>query len=213
MSSATKICLSLALLLVFAPNLVSAAKRRDWRSFSKKGKLSDLGKKRYVFARSRNTRYCDRRTITVRPTKKDMTKILNSKMKELNKKGGGTLKLVAGTYFHKNNIQIPSFVCLVGAGMTKTTIKLANKAPSWRSSGQIRSFQTRHVTVMDLTIDGNRKKQKKGKKASYGRYGLFTELTNFLWVKNVYVKNCVQYGFDPHGTSSTIFTMRCRNAS
>lgn len=165
----------LVVALVFAHAF--GAKRGDWKKFSKKGSLTGLSKKSWAFDRSKNMEYCNKRTVTVKPDgKKDMAKKLNDEMKKLRKNGGGTLKLTAGTYFHKTQIKIPSFVCLVGAGMRKTIIKLANKAPRWRTSGSVRSFQTRRVTVMDITIDGNRNKQKKGKRDIYGRYGFFSEV-------------------------------------
>lgn len=165
------------------------------------GRLSQLSKRKTAFNKNDNLRFCRKRTITVRAGKsKDYTKILNDAMKTLRKSGGGTLKLGRGVFIHKGQIRIPSFVCLVGAGMGSTTLKLANRSPTFRTSGNVRSFGTRHVTVMHLTIDGNRRKQRKGRKASYGRYGYFHELSNFVYLNRVRVRNHHGYGFDPHGS-------------
>ncbi len=163
--------------------------------------MGQLAKRKTAFNKNGNLQYCRKRTISLKAGKsKDYTDMINKAMQRLHKSGGGTLKLGKGTFVHKGQIRIPSFVCLVGSGMGSTTLKLANKAPKFRLSGNVRSFWTRRVTVMHLTIDGNRKKQRKGKRASYGRYGYFHELTNYVYLNRVRVRNNQGYGFDPHGS-------------
>lgn len=187
------------LIIVFT--LSNAQRRGEWRKLSKSGSLSGIANRKYAFPPKDNLKYCGRRTIRVpKGSRGDYTKIFNEKMRLLGKMGGGTLKLDAGVYNHKGHIWIPSYVCLIGSGMDKTFIRLANRSPKFPKAGSIRSFETERVTIMHLTQDGNRGNQNNGKRSRYGRYGFFSELTNYLLIRSVKVKNNLGYGFDPHGS-------------
>lgn len=189
------------LVLVALLSIATCQRLGEWRNLAKSGSLPALSKRRYAFPPSDNLKICRRRVIRVpRDGRSDYTAIFNEKMALLRRLGGGTLKLDAGLYPHKGHIIIPSYVCLIGAGMEKTVIRLVNFAPRFPKAGSIRSFQTERVSILDLTQDGNRANQRSGKKQAYGRYGFFSELTNFLLLRNVRVRNNKGYGFDPHGT-------------
>lgn len=172
----------------------------EWMQMSKTGSPWELSQNTLPFAPADNLRYCARRTITIRRDgRRDYAAIINQKLDVLGKQGGGTVKLAAGVYPHSAQIVMPSYTCLVGAGIDSTFLFLVDNAPRFRYSGSIRSLHTERITIMDLTQDGNRANQGTNKRRNYGRYGMFTELTNFLYMKNFRVKNNFAYGFDPHG--------------
>lgn len=182
-------------------SLSLAIRRGEWRQLSKKGNLGALVRRGAAFPVRDNLRYCSKRTITVPlDGRRDYTSIFNAKMRQLRSLGGGTLKLNRGVYTHSGSIVIPSYVCLIGAGMYRTVLKLNNFSKRFPKAGNIRSFETERVTVMHMTIDGNRFKQLKSKSANYGRYGFFSELTNWLYLYRVRVIRHAGYGFDPHGS-------------
>ncbi len=189
------------LVTLLLATLTHALRRGDWRQLSKSGSLYKLVNRRYAFPVRGNLNYCGRRTITVPlDGRRDYTAIFNEKMKLLNRLGGGTLKLNRGVYTHSDSIHIPSYVCLVGDGMYRTTIKLNSYAKRFKYAGSIRSFETERISVMHMTIDGNRFNQFKNKRTLYGRYGFFSELTNWLYLYRVRVIRHEGYGFDPHGS-------------
>lgn len=95
---------------------------------------------------------------------------------------------------------MPTRTCIIGAGIDSTVIKLIADAPTFRKSGSIRTFQTSHITITDLTQDGNRASQSASSARNYGRYGFFSELSNYVYLARFRVRNNVFYGFDPHGS-------------
>eukprot|EP00171_Calliarthron_tuberculosum_P009901 IDg9901t1 len=110
--------------------------------------------------------------------------------------GGGTLQLGPGEFLHSRPIELPSRCCLRGAGMDLTTVKVMDNAPEFAKAGAIRTRYTRNVSVLDLTQDGNRTRVWPG----YGRYGIYTHCSLFVWMRNVRVRNNHTYAFDPHGS-------------
>lgn len=154
----------------------------------------------YSFDVSENLRYCNSRVDYVPPGLEDYSAIFDVKLRALAEKGGGTLLLGPGVYPHSKQIELPSFTCLRGAGMLRTVLKLTDNAPSFTRAGSIRTFETTRVTISDLTQDGNRHMQRKGEHLNYGRYGVYSELSNYFYIKSVKVQNNGGYGFDPHGS-------------
>lgn len=197
---AGKLSLILAVSVVVAVLSFAQAqgvRRGEWRQLSKRGSLYKLARSKWPFNPWANLAICNKRKIWLAPDgNRDMTATINEKLRQLGAMGGGTLRLTRGTFIHTRNIEIPSYVCLVGAGMSLTVLKLRDNSPRFKFSGNIRSFETERVTVMDLTINGNRYRQRKGQ--TYGRYGVFTELTNYLLLRRVRVTLHHEYGF---GTS------------
>ncbi len=194
---------SIVILCIFLVHVAYAKRLGDWRNLPKSLGWSVFNRKNQPFNPAVNLRYCRTRTITVPITigKRDYHSDINKAFKRLGKKGG-TVKLLAGKYTVRGQIAIPSYCCLVGAGMSKTTIRLGNNSPRFKLSGMVRSMWTERITVSDLTIDGNKGNQRSTdlKKGGYGRYGVFTELTNYLYLRRVSVINHLGYGFDPHGS-------------
>lgn len=122
--------------------------------------------------------------------------------KALNVIDTGTLVLGEGTFIVSNQISLSSNTCLVGQGIDKTVIKLKDNASEFRYSGLVRSINSENVTIMGLTLDGNRENQSGNETELYGRYGLFTEVTNYLYLNKVRITKNYGYGFDPHGNKT-----------
>jgi len=70
----------------------------------------------------------------------DHTTEINEAMAALNLLGGGTLKLGIGTFFHDSNIEVPSYVCLIGTSRDGTILKLKDDASQFRK--KIRALMT-----------------------------------------------------------------------
>lgn len=119
------------------------------------------------------------------------------------------VQLAAGTYVvtgDPNNpsvgpVELLSGVALVGAGMGQTTIKLADNFNA-RINGIVRTAleTVEHVTIADLTIDGNRANNT-GHQAGFicgikddGSGRIQSNIT----LSGVEIKNCTAYGFNPH---------------
>lgn len=126
----------------------------------------------------------------------DYSPVLEEGFAKLVAAGGGTLQLGAGEFVHSKPIAVPSRCCLRGSGMDVTTVKVADNAPTFEVAGAIRTRYTRNVSVMDLTQDGNRLHVAAG----YGRYGIYTHCSLFVWMRGVRVRNNHKYAFDPHGS-------------
>lgn len=172
----------------------------DWVQQSKKGNVGAFVQS-YAFDPAVNIQICQRRGIflAAKPGV-DFSGIFNKHLKALGKAGGGTLRLGPGYFHHSKQIHMPSNTCIRGAGIDSTVIKLVANAPKFPKAGNIRSFWTKHITITDLTIDGNRANQPPGKSRNYGKYGFFSELSNFVYLAKVRVRNNVFYGWDPHGS-------------
>lgn len=178
-----------------------------YKPLSKKRSLTEVfgkpksGGKLYSFDTAVNLKYCKKHVITIpNDGRADYGPVINDGLQKLRKSyGGGTLKLKAGVYVHRSQIVIPSYCCLIGAGMGKTVLKLGNKSPPYRKSGSIRVVNSERITVMDLTQDGNDKNQNQDKASTYGKYGYFHELVNYVYMARVKIMNNHGYGFDPHG--------------
>lgn len=185
--------------------LIDAKRLGEWRTLSESPGYSVFDSKGRPFKGSDNFKYCNVRTVELKSTSatNDYSKTIQKILDEFDKEKGGTLKLGPGTFTIGTQLRVPSYTCLVGSGMKSTKIKVKKGSKPFKKSGAIRSFQTERVTIMDLTIDGNKKEQKsKTSEDKYGRYGLFSELTNYLYLKRVLVKNNIGYGFDPHGSKT-----------
>lgn len=128
----------------------------------------------------------------------DYASLLQSALDELSV-DGGTLYLNAGTYIVSTQLEMSSNTCLIGADTNTTIIKLMDAALPFQQSGLVRSKIQTGITVSDITLDGNRIKQKTDLVSSYGRYGFFAEVVDYVFLNKVKIMNCQGYGFDPHG--------------
>lgn len=188
----------ITLLLAFC---ASAEDLGDFERLETDRTLSDVfDNSDYSFDVSENDAFCQRKTIslTIDSSIDDYADILNSAMNDINKGGGGTLKLGPGVWLHYSQLIIPSRVCLKGSGMDATIVRLGARAKPFSKAGSLRSVHTVHVTVSDLTQDGNAINQvntSSNSNPTYGRYGWFSELSNMLHLKDVKIINNHGYGF------------------
>lgn len=188
-----------------------STKLGDWRDLPKTLGWSTFNRKGQPFNPRGNLAICERHTVSVPfvPGVADYSGRINSALKALRNRNppGGTVKLGPGLYPIKFQISMPSYTCLAGAGMRATTLKVIDNSPVFRLSGVVRSFQTERVSILDMTIDGNKDRQLSmdPKLGGYGRYGVFTELTNWFYVNNVAVINHLGYGFDPRKLYASTF--------
>lgn len=124
---------------------------------------------------------------------------------------GGTLRFEEGTYILSSYIEVASNTVFIGAGINKTILKLMDFADPWwipntgfKRSGFVRSAKTNNLVFANLTIDGNKQKQRTDKHSVYGRFGFFTEGSNNVSVDSFGVINFQGYGFDPHGIKDSM---------
>jgi hypothetical protein len=125
--------------------------------------------------------------------------VFKSAFDKIKSQGGGTLVVSKGIYPVTDNIDVPGNTIVRGKGMDATVIKLADSAPRWERSGLLRSRFTKNIAFYDLTLDGNKGKQRSGEKNWYGRYGIYTEASSNVVMERVRIKDFQGYGFDPHG--------------
>ncbi|HEY9217767.1 MAG TPA: putative Ig domain-containing protein [Phenylobacterium sp.] len=124
--------------------------------------------------------------------------------------GGGVVYLPAGVYGVGNSglnktdagIQLRDGVTLAGDGPGATTIMVL-AGNNKDLTGVVRTpfdEPTHNVTVRDLTIDGNRDQNSSGKVDGFycGTAPGSSEQDSDIVVRNVEIKDCSGYGFDPH---------------
>lgn len=69
---------------------------------------------------------------------------------------GGVLSFEEGLYLFSSNLRIPSNVSIVGSGINKTILKLANGEKSFNKSAFIYTTNASSITIQGVTLDGNR---------------------------------------------------------
>jgi len=107
---------------------------------------------------------------------------------------GGVVALGEGTYLIEKSIVLPDFVTLLGAGRDKTILKLADGVnepvvrtfASTAPEADVRppGFSTHHVTIKDLTVDGNAEGNRETHKG-----GIWLQYAHDYRVENVLVTN------------------------
>lgn len=175
----------------------------EWNDLSKQLGWSVFNKANQPFDPAINLAYCSKSSITIsHRDNADASKSINRALRKLRRNGGGTVRLQAGVYQVTTHIRMPSYTCLFGEGIDKTIIRLRDNSPKWFNSGVIRSRHTAHITISDLTIDGNKDRQLSNNifGGAYGRFGFYSELTNYVYIRRVAANNNRGYGFDPHGS-------------
>jgi len=115
-----------------------------------------------------------------------------------------TVLLKPGTYHVQHGINVTSNVTLRGSGVS-TVIRLDDNAPTMISAAGIVRMKddtqsgvakrVQHVTIEDLTVDGNRAHQLPG--VDEKKFGFYAE-GDFITFRRLVAKNCAGYGFDPH---------------
>jgi parallel beta-helix repeat protein len=116
--------------------------------------------------------------------------------------GGGTVYLSDGLFSLNTNIYLASNIDLVGQGMDSTTLQLAPNAPKFAKAGFMRCMNCVNNLFQDFTLDGNNALSTNSL-TNYGRFGIYTEASNYTVMQRVRTMNWFGYGFDPHGTGGT----------
>ena len=158
----------------------------------------------------------DREIVTVKPNRKNRPAQdkINDIVKKLSAKGGGTVILAAGVHFVSESIVLDDNIRLRGIilnGQPVSWIVLVDDAaPFCGNTGLIRikkippikgEYKASNVTVEDLLVDGNKNNQRLDIHGEDKKYGLYSESIN-LTVRRVIIRNCMGYGFDPHGMAA-----------
>lgn len=158
----------------------------------------------------------NRKIVTVTPDRNNPSaqNEINSITADLSAGGGGTVILAAGVHLVSKSIMLDDNIRLQGIvsnGRPVSWVVLVDDAdPFCGNSGIIRikkippvkgEYKASNVTVEDLFIDGNRKNQRQDVHDEEKKYGLYSESIN-LTVRRVIIRNCMGYGFDPHGTAA-----------
>lgn len=137
----------------------------------------------------------------------DAHSLFQNALDEINVNGGGTLFIEEGMYSLSGYIETGGNTKVIGSGMNTTVLRLENQAAPWwipdtriKRSGLLRAMHVSNLVFANLTLDGNRLNQKTDAYSVYGRYGLYTEACNNVFVDRVKIINFQGYGFDPHGS-------------
>jgi parallel beta-helix repeat protein len=141
--------------------------------------------------------------ISPTATPKTVTTTLQRAIYDLGSEGG-TIYITTGIYTLINSLIIPSSnTHLAGTGMEDTILKLADYAEPFAydktRAGFIRTRLTNNIIISNITLDGNKNNQYHDEDHLYGRFGIFTEASDYVWFDYVKVKDWQGYGFDPHG--------------
>lgn len=126
----------------------------------------------------------------------DYAPVLSAALRVLNLLGGGSVRLQRGVYPISGNVYIPSNTCILGKGVDNTVLRVNNHIkPIYPHAGHLRSRRESRISLHGFTVDGNKLNQRLSTaREKYGRYGLYFELVNYVWLKNIKMKNNVGYG-------------------
>jgi hypothetical protein len=138
---------------------------------------------------------------------------LNGLIVRLSEAGGGTVRLAPGLYPTSDSIIVLDNIRLIGSGMAgefRSTIRLVDGAPPMeRNAGIVRLKRdgvplerrvVHNVAVEYLEIDGNRAGQRQDVEDAEKKYGFYAEVHDCL-LRRITIRDCMGYGFDPHGTA------------
>lgn len=139
--------------------------------------------------------------VSLNSTVSDYSPVINSALRFLNRTGG-SVRLESGTYHLSSPVDLPSRTCIIGQGMERTYLKLTARALPFADTGMLKASKGEHVSLMNLTIDGNRMMLDPSE--GFGRSGVYIELVNYIWCRNVRVRNNARHGFYPHGSDGRL---------
>ena len=170
----------------------------EWRNLPMDKDMRIFTDSYYSFDIDVNRRICNKSYVRISLDEKvvDYSQILSDKLTHLYEEGGGTLILRSGTYPIGSNILLRSNTCMHGAGMNETVLKvLDNSKPLYPEAGYLRAKHSENISLLHFTVDGNAPNQNVSTdEAGYGRYGLYFELVNYVWINGVRLKNNNYYG-------------------
>ncbi len=156
----------------------------------------------YVFAVDENLEYCRKKLVKLKMNyvTLDWGVVIQRALNEVRtSKKGGTVLLPKGTLWMRTQIEVPSYVCLKGEGMYETIMRVHPESPAYKLAGTIRTAYTERISFFDFTQDGNRNNLAG---SGQNRFGIYTHLSNYVWMKNVRIMDNKWFGFDPHGANT-----------
>lgn len=129
----------------------------------------------------------------------DFASTINDMLSSLGETGGA-LFLNRGTYNIGKPIIMPSRTCLIGnSTMTDVIIKVKDNANFPEGSkGVIYAAKGEYVSISTLKIDANSENQAEGDSPNMS--GVYFELINYAWIRNVHSTGHSHHGFDIHGS-------------
>lgn len=118
---------------------------------------------------------------------------------EMSQYGGGSVRLLSGTYYVKTPIRIANNTCLIGQSMTDVTIKVSNKSELSslkENRGVLHAILPHNNTIRDFTIDADSYPGKgTGCDAhQLSKFGTYLEAAQNLHMTNIRVRNACAYG-------------------
>ncbi len=163
------------------------------------GAGTDFGEESSSFNVTHSWQLCfsNMKEILFSPDVEDYAVVINEKLNSLVKTGGG-VKLGNGVYPIKSAIVLPSRTCLRGNGTAETILRVQDGTDAFQNKGVIYASKGENISVVALTIDGNREHQSKKKEDT--RSGVYFELINYAWFRNVASVRHTHHGFNLHGS-------------
>lgn len=125
----------------------------------------------------------NKQMVMLESTIVDYSTILNDTLTALGDIGGGAVWLEAGIYPLNAPVQLPSNTCIVGDGVDRTILQSNRPSSIYRTSDVVYSHSAEHVSLVDLTIDGNQDSMNPFHE--YGSTGIHFHNVNYSWFRNV----------------------------
>jgi hypothetical protein len=117
------------------------------------------------------------------------------------KNNDGIVQLENGTYYISSNLNLYNNIKLTGAGVYDTTLRLIDGSSDWNKSGIVRASNASSIHVSHLTLDGNKYAQ--SNTSLYGKFGMYFEDTNYIYIDDVRIINWQGYGMLVNSVSNT----------
>lgn len=126
----------------------------------------------------------------------DYGALLSQELVRLSDNGGGSVRLLEGTYIVRSPIIFKDNTCLLGQSLNGVTIKVANDAPqSDTLRGVLHGINVENITARDFTLDVNKKGQEEDKcNNELTKFGAYFEASSYVWFTNTRVINACTYG-------------------
>lgn len=142
--------------------------------------------------------YCLKSHVDIRvdDTVIDYGVLLSQELAKLSDSGGGSIRLLDGTYIVKSAIVFRNNTCLLGQSLNGVTIKVADDAPAFEYvRGVLHGINVENITVREITLDANKKGQDDEKcENELTKYGTYFEASSYLWFTDTRVMNACAYG-------------------
>lgn len=161
-----------------------------------------FGERLHPFATGASWAICMKafKNITTLSATTDFGALINNSLRDLAATGGGSVLLAAGSYDFTPPIAVPTNTCIVGAGITKTTLRVKDESwPYYPLKGALYSTKTQNTSFVGFSLDGNRQNQYMDHPYySFGRTGIYQERSSYSYLLNV-------RSFNHQGSGSKFF--------